>query len=115
MVSKRAKVSVSEIPAYKIERLRTAFNLNSPLDYLFKLGWSMGLTNEEVTDLINIRFLGVRKEIKVLTEDTNRYIAVEDRCPTKVWFEHPKTLKIEQVERGVWEAHHTIGNVICEF
>lgn len=111
----RNTITVSEIPMYKIQRLKEIYKSSKSIDYLYRIGWRMGLNNEEVTNLISINFLKIRKEIKVSTEDFDRSVPVEDRCPTKTWLEYPKTLKMEQVERGVWDSHHTIGNVICEF
>jgi len=58
---------------------------------------------------------GLRKPIKISTEDFKREVPVEDRCPTKIWQEWDKTLTLNQVKRGVWKDNHVIGNVICEF
>lgn len=115
MVAIRQNLPVSEIPIYKIDRLRSAFNNSRSMNYIIAIGYGMGLSRAEIHDIIAVKFNKIRKEIKISTEDFDRDVPVEDRCPTKEWQEWDKTLTLDQVKRGVWEDNHTIGNVICEF
>lgn len=115
MVAQRADLPVSEIPIYKIDRLKQAYYNTTSMGHINNIGYSMGLSKKEIDDIIAVKFTKARKPIKTSTEDFKREVPVEDRCPTKIWQEWDKTLTLSQVKRGVWKDNHVIGNVICEF